>query len=75
VLPLLNSPELDERRYGMRHRAGMGLAAESDAIVLIVSEESSQVSVCCGKDLIRGLSRKELRNKIEFYLNESQITT
>jgi diadenylate cyclase len=73
VLPLLSSPELDDRRFGMRHRAGMGIASESDAIVIIISEESGQVSVCCGKDLIRGLSRKELRNKIEFYLNESQI--
>ncbi len=73
VLPLSSSPDLDERRLGMRHRAGLGIAAESDAIAVIVSEESGQVSVSCGRDMIRGLSRKELRTKIEFYLNESQI--
>ena len=70
VLPLLSNPGIEERQYGMRHRAGLGIAAETDAVAVIISEESGDVSIACGRDFIRGLSKKELKNKIEFYLDQ-----
>jgi diadenylate cyclase len=69
VLPLLSNPGLDERHYGMRHRAALGLAAETDAVIIVVSEETGEISIAHGKDFIRGLSQKELKNKIEYYLD------
>ncbi|MFH0921307.1 MAG: diadenylate cyclase CdaA [Fibrobacterota bacterium] len=70
VLPLLSNPGLDERHYGMRHRAALGLAAETDAIILVISEQTGEVSIAHGKDFVRGLSQKELKSKIEFYLDQ-----
>lgn len=70
VLPLLSNPGLDERHYGMRHRAALGLAAETDAVIIVVSEQTGEVSIAHGKDFVRGLSQKELKNKIEFYLDQ-----
>ncbi|MEW6041941.1 MAG: diadenylate cyclase, partial [Elusimicrobiota bacterium] len=40
VLPLLQNPPIELRNLGMRHRAGLGLAGESDAVIIIVSEET-----------------------------------
>ena len=70
VLPLLSNPGIEERQYGMRHRAGLGIASETDAIAVIISEETGDVSIVCGRDFIRGLSKKELKSKIEFYLDQ-----
>ena len=70
VLPLLQNPGLEERQYGMRHRAGLGIAAETDAVVVMVSEQSREISISYGKDFIRGVSVKELKSKIEYYLNQ-----
>jgi len=72
-LPLLKNPDLNERAHGMRHRAALGIASESDAIAVVVSEETGQVTIACGKDFIKGLSKKELKNKIEFYLNHASL--
>jgi diadenylate cyclase len=70
VLPLLSNPGIEERQYGMRHRAGLGIAAETDAIAIIISEETGDVSIAYGQDFIKGLSKKELKSKIEFYLDQ-----
>lgn len=43
-LPLSSSPQL-KRTHGARHRAGLGIAEESDALSLIVSEEKGKISV------------------------------
>lgn len=68
VLPLLQNPGLEERQYGMRHRAGLGIAGESDAIAVIISEETGKISIAYGKEFVTGISAKELKGKIAFYL-------
>lgn len=44
LLPLSKRPDID-KRYGTRHRAAIGLSEETDAIVIVVSEESREVSI------------------------------
>ena len=47
---------------GTRHRAGIGLTEESDALVVIVSEETGAISVAKAGILQRGLSYGDLRD-------------
>jgi uncharacterized protein (TIGR00159 family) len=60
VLPLtarLNLPE----GLGTRHRAGVGITEETDAVVVIVSEETSAISVMLGGEIMPGLDLPRLR--------------
>ena len=50
--------------YGMRHRAAKALAAESDALIIIVSEETGKISTAYRNNLRRGLTPKELKAEI-----------
>jgi diadenylate cyclase len=60
ILPLTQSP-ISDRSLGTRHRAALGLSEETDAIVLVVSEESSQVAVAQGGVLERDVDPERLR--------------
>ena len=67
VLPLTKSTNLS-KDLGMRHRAGIGLSEQSDAIVVIVSEEAGAVSIAMNGTLKRHLDNetfeKILRNEL-----------
>ena len=56
VLPLTQSTNLS-KELGMRHRAGIGLSEQSDAVVIIVSEESGSISMAIDGMLKRHLSQ------------------
>jgi len=60
ILPLTQS-EIDSR-LGTRHRAALGLAEESDAVVIVVSEETGKISVAKDGRLIQDLDRDGLRS-------------
>ncbi len=60
VLPLTQFP-VSDRSLGTRHRAALGLSEETDAVVLVVSEETSQISVAFRGLLTRGLNRERVR--------------
>lgn len=50
--------------FGMRHRAAMGICEESDAIVVVVSEETGAISVAQNGKIRRGLSEIELKAEL-----------
>jgi diadenylate cyclase len=64
ILPLTQTTVKD-RSLGTRHRAALGLCEETDAIVVVVSEETSQVSVAIGGRLQRDVSAERLRSILE----------
>lgn len=63
-LPLSSDPRIP-RALGTRHRAGIGLSEDTDAIVLIVSEETGRVSVALGGVLHLGLDQNALREFLQ----------
>jgi diadenylate cyclase len=64
ILRLSESPAL-ERTLGTRHRAAVGLAEDTDALVVVVSEETGQISLAHRGQLFRGLRPDELKARIE----------
>lgn len=66
-LPLTPNPELS-KELGTRHRAALGITEETDAVAVIVSEESGTISVCFDGEMIRDLDGKSLRNALYKYL-------
>lgn len=44
LLPLSNNPNIS-KRYGTRHRAALGLSEETDAVIIVVSEETQEISL------------------------------
>ncbi len=49
-------------RFGMRHRAAIGMSEHSDALVIVVSEETGRISVAESGEIRENLAPKELRN-------------
>ncbi|MBO5955599.1 MAG: diadenylate cyclase CdaA [Clostridia bacterium] len=62
-LPLSQNPNVS-KELGTRHRAGLGMSEESDAVVIIVSEETGGISIACGGELNMKLSPEALENEL-----------
>lgn len=60
IFPLTRRQDLN-KTLGTRHRAAIGLSEESDAIVVVVSEESGAISYAFQGELVRGITSEELR--------------
>lgn len=60
ILPISENPNLPSE-YGMRHRSGLGMSEVSDAIVIIVSEQTGQISVATHGEIIANLNRNSLK--------------
>jgi diadenylate cyclase len=74
VMPLSASGVLTrspERQMGLRHRAALGISEASDAIVVVVSEESGAISVVHGGRMIRRLDAERLKNILEAFFRSS----
>jgi len=73
MLPLSNNIHLS-RDLGMRHRAGVGISERSDAVVLIVSEQSGTVSIAIDGMLKRHLSKDTVDKLLKKELIQTGIT-
>ena len=80
VFPTSSSPKLN-RRLGTRHRAALGLSEETDAICIVVSEETGRVSIALKGEMLYNLTLDdvrmmlidELRPKQDIDLDEDEI--
>lgn len=61
IFPLTQRQDL-QKSMGTRHRAALGLSEETDAVVVVVSEETGSISYCYKGVLKRGLTVEELRS-------------
>lgn len=66
VLPL-STAFLADRQLGLRHRAGIGVTEESDAIAVVVSEERGAISIAHNGRIIRNLDAKRLRKVLHAF--------
>ena len=66
-LPLTQKANLS-KEFGTRHRAALGITEETDALAVVVSEETGKISVALGGHFIRDLDAKSLRNDLYQYL-------
>ena len=60
VFPTSSSPKLN-KRLGTRHRAALGLAEETDAICIVVSEETGRISIALKGELLYNLTLDDVR--------------
>ena len=68
ILPLSRNPLL-EHRWGTRHRAAIGLSEESDALIIVVSEETGTISLVENGEMIRGLDFDSLHEALQQVLH------
>jgi diadenylate cyclase len=60
ILPLTMSADVPEG-LGTRHRAAIGITEETDAVVVVVSEETSGISLVANEEMLRNLDAPRLR--------------
>jgi diadenylate cyclase len=63
IFPVSQRETLD-RSLGLRHRAGLGITEESDAIAVVVSEETGGISICHRRRIERGFTPETFRKRI-----------
>ena len=74
VLPLTQNKDLN-KELGTRHRAGIGITENSDALVIIVSEETGIISTAQNGKLTRFLDAKNIEKMLySIYLEETKKT-
>lgn len=72
ILPLTDNKNVDIN-LGTRHRAALGISEQSDAVVLVVSEETGVISLAVNGVLLRDFTRDSLIDKLEEFLLEDYL--
>lgn len=75
IFPISQREDLD-RNLGLRHRAALGLSEESDAVTIVVSEETGIVSICHRGKIERNFDPESLKLRLgELFLQENDEST
>ena len=64
ILPISEKTDLPQR-FGLRHRAGIGVTEHSDALAIITSEQTGQISFCSKGEFISDLTPAELKLQLK----------
>jgi diadenylate cyclase len=78
VMPLSSSGILNrspDRQMGLRHRAALGISEESDAIAVVVSEETGAISIAHAGRMIRRIDQERLENILMAFFRPSALRT
>ena len=57
--------EMADRSIGLRHRAAIGISEQTDAIAVVVSEETGNISICRNGELEPGLTPQQFRQRLK----------
>ncbi len=71
LFPLSQNPDVD-KRLGTRHRAALGLSEETDAFVLVVSEETGKISAASGGQLHFDLTLEQVEQQLDAALGRKE---
>ncbi len=74
LLPLSRDPTID-RQLGTRHRAALGITQETDAVVIVVSEETGMISIAQHNKIIKDLNFDSLKKKLLELLGLDKISS
>ena len=66
-LPLTTNSRY-RKLYGMRHKAAVGVSEDSDAVVIVVSEETGKISIAYNGVLHSDINKTEFKDKLTKYL-------
>ncbi len=70
ILPLSRKRRVEKKLLGTRHRAGLGLTEKNDAVVLIISEETGEISIAFDGNLYINIPHIKLKNTLKEFMNK-----
>ena len=73
ILPLTKRNNDVAVELGTRHRAAIGMSENSDAVVVVVSEETGQISIALGGTITRNYTRESLQNELNSLLLDQDL--
>lgn len=71
ILPVTDNPNTPQS-FGLRHRSALGISEQTDAVVLLVSEQSGKISVAKQGEIDTGITARNARKIILQYLNQQE---
>ncbi|HSX12889.1 MAG TPA: diadenylate cyclase [Chlamydiales bacterium] len=74
ILPLIEDTSQLTRSMGTRHRAGLGMSQTTDAIVIVVSEETGRVSIARDGIMTKGIKIDRFKGIIRSIFNPSEVS-
>ena len=72
MLPLTKNTQID-KEFATRHRAAIGMSENSDAVVVVVSEQTGVISIAVGGELKRNYDYRTLYNELVHYLVQTPV--